>query len=353
MVAGLKFLSKKGFNPQNFSNRKRVWEREQASQNEERRVKERNEELRRERDDEELTRSRGDSLKVNFLYAVPPGLETSATAAAAAPAAVDNVTLTLRQPGDDDAAAAFRAMLAEQSSNDNGDIHDKDDNGGQDDKAQDNKVLVRGTAPGAFGTVLQGSTYDKFAQIAETADSGAQQKPPPATANPQDVRSSALEKAVGRRQQGGALTLAEQIERFPALANAPRQRGVAVGVTFRPLGTQIRNVRCMTCGIWGHSKGDRECKVSGWNPFEMSTIVAGEADRKTEGHAKLGSVDGASSLDESEDTYDRERRRRKKERKKKDRKKERKKERKQRRHEEDGESGDDKERKKKRKRTAS
>jgi CBF1 interacting corepressor len=329
MVAGLKFLSKKGFNPQNFSNRKRVWEREQASQNEERRVKERNEELRRERDDEELTRSRGDSLKVNFLYAVPPGLETAAapgtTAAAAAskkePSAdFGDVSLTLRQPGDDDAAAAFRAMLAEAE-------HSIKDN--KSDEKQHNKTLVRGTAPGSFGTVLQGSTYDKFAEFAAAADQQQSQDRKP----PQDRASSALEKAVGRRQQGGSLTLAEQIERFPALANAPRQRGVAVGVTFRPLGTQIRNVRCMKCGVWGHSKGDRECKVGGWNPFDLRSSTCTNVNNSTRNDA---------DVDRDEEVE-----RGRKERKKKDRKKETKRKRRY----EDRESGDKKERKTKRKKS--
>merc|ERR1711862_377424 len=40
-----------------------------------------------------------------------------------------------------------------------------------------------------------------------------------------------------------------------------------VGLNFKPLGAVLRNVRCMACGKWGHSRGDRECEVSGWNPF--------------------------------------------------------------------------------------
>jgi hypothetical protein len=38
MVAGLKFLSKKGFNPQNLTNQKAVWEARQQKEHESKRV---------------------------------------------------------------------------------------------------------------------------------------------------------------------------------------------------------------------------------------------------------------------------------------------------------------------------
>ena len=54
---------------------------------------------------------------------------------------------------------------------------------------------------------------------------------------------SALEHAVGCKEEtGAALTLDEQIQRFPALAGAPRAKGMTatdVNVKFKPLGTQI------------------------------------------------------------------------------------------------------------------
>ena len=75
MVAGLKFLSKKGFNPQNLSNQKRVWEREQQEKQEARRIKERANQLEREREEEELAKARGDQPRLGFLYDAPPGLE--------------------------------------------------------------------------------------------------------------------------------------------------------------------------------------------------------------------------------------------------------------------------------------
>ena len=308
MVAGLKFLSKKGFNPQNLSNQKRVWEREQAAANEERQRKEREAQLRRERDDEELARARGDTPKLNFLYEPPPGLEGSSDGKRSAEkqpsssetsSAAPSADLATRQPGDDDAAAAFRAMLAGGAAPEEGTAAETED-------TKPSAAVVRGTMPGAFGTVLQGSSYD------QTAPKGEDKKP-------SDGPLSNLEKAVGRRAAGGgALTLEEQIERFPALANAPRQRGVQVGVSFKPLGTQIRNVRCMKCGVWGHSKGDRECQVSGWNPFASTSIAPRDAQAAVpEGaNGKRRSSSANSKDDDSSDDDSRyHRKKRKKQRK--------------------------------------
>jgi hypothetical protein len=308
MVAGLAFLSKKGFNPRNGYNRKKVWEREQAVVNEEKRRKQREEELRRERDEEDISKARGEIPKLNFLYKPPPGLEGSSESNKHVKKEANSTdqelekddddgggggdskhnqhmninNLTMRQPGDDDAAAAFRAILAGVATDDEdggtgtGTLHEKPG------------AVIRGTMPGAFGTVLQGSSLDKMA--AATSSKNSDGKKP---AMMEDSMSS-LEKAVGRRAMGGALTLEEQIERFPALANAPRQRGAQVGMSFKPLGTQIRNVRCMKCGIWGHSKGDRECELSGWNPFAAPSLrpkapppsVAEARDKEKEIHKR-------------------------------------------------------------------
>ena len=75
MVAGLKFLSKKGFNPQNLSNQKRVWEAQKVKEEDTKKVAERERQLQRERDDEELARARGETPRLGFLYAVPPGMQ--------------------------------------------------------------------------------------------------------------------------------------------------------------------------------------------------------------------------------------------------------------------------------------
>jgi CBF1 interacting corepressor len=252
MVQGLKFLSKKGFNPQNQVNQKNVWEREHASKNEQDRVRQREGQLRRERDDEELARARegergGSQAQLRFMYDAPPGLtqeqreqqeqtnneDTKPSASAR--------SLTQIQPGDDAAAAAFRRMLAAQS------MPEEDTT--KNEEQEDAKL--------SFGPVLQGSDMEKVK-----------------AKQPEGL--SALEKAVGRRDVAPGLSLEEQVQRFPQLKNAPMAKGMSdtnVNVAFKPLGAQLRNVKCLACGTWGHSKGDRECKKSGWDPFSGRTTM--------------------------------------------------------------------------------
>ena len=317
MVQGMKFLSKKSFNPTNLSNQKRVWEREQRAKQEEERLKQREIQLRRERDDQELAEARGDAARnsVSFLYKAPPGMtdekkgtttETSSSTAAAATNLSQSKDLVFeRQPGDDDAAAAFRQLLAATS------------NSAQDTSTSDaasSHENPSSAAGSAFGVVLQGTT--------ETSDGDEPDSKQPAKPS----ALSALEKAVGRKNNAAVLagtTLEEQIQRFPALANAPREKGLdasKVGVNFKPLGAQIRNVRCFVCGTWGHSKGDRECPKSGWNPFASSSMGATSAAPSTnldsqeiQQHpvhdAKGDKGDSSRRLDDSRDRRRRRRRR--------------------------------------------
>jgi CBF1 interacting corepressor len=287
MVAGLKFLSKKGFNPQNLSNQKKVWEREQQQKNDAAKAMERERQLKRERDDEELAKARGDTLRLRFMYENPAGLEGAKKTSDGAEATSSNqsnqpqidtqlhshsqsqtntsvtsgiaASLTERQPGDDDAAAAFRRLLAQASeSSTPAKLDDLTSTTGEVSKRGDVDKLV-----------MQGTSFDPMAEERGKSVSAL----------------SALEKAVGRKHDSkGGLTLEEQIQRFPALANAPRAPGMSnnpnnatnssQAVTFKPLGTQIRNVRCLACGIWGHSRGDRECEKSGWNPFASAPVAA-------------------------------------------------------------------------------
>jgi CBF1 interacting corepressor len=252
MVQGLAFLSKKGFNPQNQVNRKHVWEAQQASKQEQDRVRQRQEQLRREREEEELCASRhggdGSQAQLRFMYDEPPGLsnkkEEGEEEANHQSSSSSNV-VTQVQPGDDAAAAAFRRMLAQTLTN------NELEQDAQEATTSEQEPKL------SFGPVLQGTTLDPNDQPQQ----------------PEDKKNlSALEKAVGRRDRGNALTLEEQVARFPQLKNAPMAKGMSltdVNVNFKPLGSQLRNIKCLACGVWGHSRGDRECSKTGWDPFSV------------------------------------------------------------------------------------
>ncbi|EJK74587.1 hypothetical protein THAOC_03726 [Thalassiosira oceanica] len=59
MGGGLAFLTKKSFNPANWSNQRQVWEAKQNAASEQRRVAEREAQLKREREEEDLARAIG------------------------------------------------------------------------------------------------------------------------------------------------------------------------------------------------------------------------------------------------------------------------------------------------------
>ena len=304
MVQGIKFLTKKSFNPTNISNQKVVWEREQQQQHRQQQIQERNRILQQEKDHETIQLSRGGATKVNFLYEPPPGLTIKTTSTASSSSTTtdlqqqpqnhhgDSVLLsTERQPGDDDAAAAFRQLLFAAT------------NKGSDDsklyvESTDNTTAIT-MQHSSRGTVLQGTNYDPVAAATDPTTGAATSAG--TSMNTRTFQLTPLEKAAGKKPQHGtrnSLSYEEQVQRFPMLANAPRVPGIiaappnpnessghdssnksktehaTTSITFKPFGAQIRQVRCLSCGIWGHSKGDRECTISGWDPFAVSTTTA-------------------------------------------------------------------------------
>lgn len=293
MVQGMAFLSKKRFNPTNRSNQKAVWEAQQHQELEKKRIRERNDQLKREREDEELARARGgarggNEAALRFMYGPPPGLpgatkESTDTDADLDSAPSKDVTTTTnsdvmvmkRQPGDDDAAAAFRQMLAANAPT--------QEAASADNTGHDNVSSISGAA-------LAGTTI-------EAATKG-------------NENLSALEKAVGRRDANRSLTLEEQIARFPQLKNAPMAKGMSstnVNVNFKPLGTQLEHIRCLACGVWGHSRGDRECELSGWNPFATSIkprAAANGIDALARGNSESGDVSRMKKHDHRDDELD-------------------------------------------------
>jgi CBF1 interacting corepressor len=281
MVAGLKFLSKKGFNPQNRSNQQRVWEAEQRASTQHRLEREREAQLQRERDEDDIFTAHGEEpSRLRFIYQAPPGFRienrkekeeesTQQLSPAGNPKVLSSEKAELqnqddfigvavtRQPGDDDAAAAFRLLLANHAS--------ADENISSSPTLPAHAVTIR-------GLTFQGSTYTPAVGPAGGATDQQEQE------KRRQQSLSALERAAGKviTSDGKSLSLNEQTQRFPALANAPRVKGMTdshVGLSFKPLGATIRNVRCMACGTWGHAKGDRECQVTGWDPFAAPTII--------------------------------------------------------------------------------
>ena len=64
----------------------------------------------------------------------------------------------------------------------------------------------------------------------------------------------------------------EQEERFPFLKDAPTEGSYSktVKLKHKPLGFEVRNVRCLRCGSWGHQSGDRECSLRDYNPHDAA-----------------------------------------------------------------------------------
>ena len=297
MVQGMAFLSKKGFNPHNNSNRKQVWEAQQRTKQEKERLRKRQEQLKKEQEDEEFelaTKGKigGSQAQLRFMYDAPPGMETSKSHTDnnyGSRSQDDEKTDSFNdvKPGDDAAAVAFRQMFAAAASSGSTSVGKETHS---DNDSVSNKAFK-------FTPSLQGSMVEADSRY-NNAD--AQQQNETGNNKFQDSRS-ALEKEVGRKNRSfqNNLSYEQQIERFPQLKNAPMtvRRGTTseanggeagssapMMVHFKPLGSQILHVRCLACGVWGHAKGDRECKKSGWNPFAMPSSTS-----TTEGRQNLNS----------------------------------------------------------------
>lgn len=62
-------------------------------------------------------------------------------------------------------------------------------------------------------------------------------------------------------------------QEFEVLKNAPRLE-TGLPVRNKPFGVEIRNVRCLRCGVYGHQSGDRECPMKdAIMPNEESRLI--------------------------------------------------------------------------------
>lgn len=318
MVQGLAFLSKKNFNPHNNSNRKLVWEAQEKSRREKERIQRRELDLKKEQEDEDLERVRkgdigGSQAQLRFMYDLPPGMDNNGSDEGYGTnnnsyinsnsngnsdsnsntkdvkngdkqqqhqAGSSLAQLAQVKAGDDAATVEFRRMLSAVSKNPSADTDTS------------SSSLLMGSSTAAhhstdsaqsfkFTPCLQGMMESRDKDDYDGKGGG-----PTVKADISIDNRSALEKEVGRKNRSSQnnLSYQQQIERFPQLKNAPMEAKpkddgnndatAPMMVNFKPLGVQILHVRCMSCGIWGHARGDRECAKSGWNPFALPASVS-------------------------------------------------------------------------------
>ncbi|GMH61309.1 hypothetical protein TrRE_jg13488, partial [Triparma retinervis] len=231
----LSFLQKKSWHTAKSSNVKEVWLKEEEAKKLKKKNAERDEVIKREKEAEELERSMtgeigGNKASLSFMYKEP---EANKEDEKSFVQSVDDSHVEY-DDADDDAARAFKRMMA-------GVVE------------VENKIGFGEKEEGEEGVK---DVWEK-AQVEDDLYKEANK----------DL--SALEKATGKKRKITG-SLASQVEMFPELKNAPVAKGLqhtSVSIKFNPLGKQFRQVKCMKCGAFGHQKGDRECRVGGWDPF--------------------------------------------------------------------------------------
>eukprot|EP00899_Mesostigma_viride_P003441 jgi/Mesvir1/13098/Mv06077-RA.1 len=222
------FLNQKTWHPLSYQNQKRKWIAEQEHAVKERfkqqRAKEFEQELEFFRNTEQLTGGEKESVRakqsLSFMYQRPPGYDAvSASQAKEADEAKEQglpVGTAEAPVTDESIRPTLSAMLATPD------------------------CSATGGDPFAGGLVVRGN-------VASRDSTGRLQ------ARTRDVF-------------GRAVATSDQ---FPILKNAPRHDvGDTTAVRPRPFALELRNVRCLRCGMYGHSSGDRECPMKGVNPAD-------------------------------------------------------------------------------------
>jgi hypothetical protein len=311
----LSFLHKKSWHTGKSVNQRDVWHDEEKVKEEAERMRKRSETLEKEKEQEEMERIiNGETASqrqgLSFMYKQPESL--TAKGAAAVKGSNVDIKTSFHEQGEEDG------------------LFDEDD----DPAVRDFKRMMAGRAVAA---ATANSANTATATTASSASASASAAPFDDDGKP-DHRS-ALEKSVGKRQNS-SMTVSSQIALHPELKNAPmaHKSGADMDnmiIKFNPLGKVLRNVRCKLCGFVGHAKGDRECKVGGWDPFSNTGFSKGDAakssdtaekdtsaksDTTTKKHRERA-VEKRDRSDDSDDDSDGSRRRKKKSKKEKKSKK--------------------------------
>eukprot|EP01122_Echinamoeba_exundans_P017734 TRINITY_DN965_c0_g4_i1.p1 TRINITY_DN965_c0_g4~~TRINITY_DN965_c0_g4_i1.p1 ORF type:complete len:428 (-),score=107.16 TRINITY_DN965_c0_g4_i1:47-1330(-) len=117
-------------------------------------------------------------------------------------------------------------------------------------------------------------------------------------AQQQDMQSDA-----SRGEKKGFYDKAAIVAEHPALKDAPvvdkYAKNLGVNINAKPLGLQVRRVRCLRCGQVGHLSGERECPMKDQNPNEefhrmvedpMQAILAMRQQQQQQDHGMQGSL---------------------------------------------------------------
>eukprot|EP01084_Bolivina_argentea_P313405 542737_1 len=92
-----------------------------------------------------------------------------------------------------------------------------------------------------------------------------------------DLKSNAnmtsIEKNIIEKQIEKNMSIHDRnAHRFDILKNAPITHDYVknIDVVHKPFGKQIKHVKCVKCGEWGHKIFDRECRFSEYNPLQIN-----------------------------------------------------------------------------------
>ncbi|KAL6065301.1 putative CBF1 interacting corepressor CIR [Balamuthia mandrillaris] len=94
-------------------------------------------------------------------------------------------------------------------------------------------------------------------------------KPPSEEKKEQEQKDNSTERQKGKDKRTQKKEPPPKLEdKFDFLKNAPTTGSYTkdIKVHHRPLGKEVRNVKCARCGQWGHQSGDRECPMFHVNP---------------------------------------------------------------------------------------